>query len=68
LAVVEHRQVVEARERVGMGLAEDLAAERDQLLEERLRLAVAALAVVKRRQVVEAPERLGMGLAEGLAT
>ena len=44
LALVEHGQVVEADEGVGMVLAQHLAAELQGLLEERLGLAVAALA------------------------
>ena len=67
LALVEHRQVVEAGERVGMALAQHLAAELQRLLVERLGLAVAALALVQPGQVVEAGERVGMALAQHLA-
>jgi hypothetical protein len=64
LALIKQREVVDARECVGMGLAEDLPTQRQRLGMERLGLVEAALALTKQREVVEARESVGMGLAE----
>ena len=50
-----------------MGLAEELFAQRQGLLEKRFGLAVAPLRCVQEREIVEAGGDIGMGLAEAIA-